>query len=105
METDNYLSDAVKLAAPKAKYDHQVKRILANKNISAHILQSTVEEFNGWDIEDIKKCIQSDLQISKYPDCDLPKVITGLPNEAIEEDASYSFYQNLRRKPLPLSKA
>lgn len=33
METDNYLSDAVKLAAQKAKYDHQVKRKLTQGSL------------------------------------------------------------------------
>ena len=92
MENNKYLSDAIELAAKRAKYDHKVKKILADKNICAHILQGTVEEFKGWNIEDIKNCIQSDIQISKYSDSTLPDVITGLSSEAIEDDASSSFY-------------
>ena len=92
MKSNSYLSDTIDLVTKKAKYDHQVKKILADKDICAYILQSTVKEFEGWNILDIKNCIQSDVQISKYPGSDLPEVITGLPNEAIENDSSSSFY-------------
>ena len=41
------ITNAVNAAGDKAQYDARVKRILAQKNILAHILVKTVDEFKG----------------------------------------------------------
>ena len=46
------ITNAVNAAGDKAQYDARVKRILAQKNILAHILVKTVDEFKGMKPED-----------------------------------------------------
>ena len=47
------ITNAVNAAGDKAQYDARVKRILAQKNILAHILVKTVDEFKGMKPEDV----------------------------------------------------
>ena len=46
------ITNAVSAAGDKAQYDTRVKRILAQKNILAHILVKTVDEFKEMKPED-----------------------------------------------------
>lgn len=63
----------------KAKYDAQVKKVLANKIILAWILKYTVREFFELSISVIEKCIEGTPEVAKVP------VDTGLSNmESIE---------------------
>ena len=61
------ITNAVNAAGDKAQYDARVKRILAQKNILAHILVKTVDEFKGMKPEDVVKYIEGEPSISVVP--------------------------------------
>lgn len=61
------ITNAVAAAGDKAQYDTHVKRILAQKNILAHILVKTVAEFKGMKPEDVVKYIEGEPQIGIVP--------------------------------------
>lgn len=44
---DTEIKNAVSAADKDAQYDEKEKRLLGNKNILAHILVKTVDEFKG----------------------------------------------------------
>lgn len=53
MKRQTYLSNALSVADYKAKYDAEVKKILAAKVILAWIMKFSVEEFKDYPIEEI----------------------------------------------------
>lgn len=61
------LTNSVTVADNKAQYDIQVKRLLANKCILAHILLKTVGAFSGMKPEDVAKCIEGEPRIGIVP--------------------------------------
>lgn len=54
-------------AGDKAQYDARVKRILAQKNILAHILVKTVDEFKGMKPEDVVTYIEGEPKVGIVP--------------------------------------
>ena len=61
------ITNAVNAAGDKAQYDARVKRILAQKNILAHILVRTVDEFKGMKPEDVVTYIEGKPQVGIVP--------------------------------------
>ena len=61
----NELAGDLVLAATKSQYDACCKRILANKIILAWILKYVTDEFADMSVDEIKKCIGPDVQISE----------------------------------------
>ena len=61
------VTNAVVAAREKAQYDTQVKRILGQKIILAHILVKTVDEFKGMLPEDVVKYIEGEPSIGIVP--------------------------------------
>ncbi len=57
------ITNAVNAAGDKAQYDARVKRILAQKNILAHILVKTVGEFKGMKPEDVVTYIEGEPKV------------------------------------------
>lgn len=66
-------------------YDTNVKYLLSDKQILAHILKYTIEEFQEMDIEDIMGCIGDDIEIGTRPvDAGLSNL--GRVRETVTED-------------------
>ena len=61
------ITNAVNAVGDKAQYDARVKRILAQKNILAHILVKTVDEFKGMKPEDVVKYIEGEPKVGIVP--------------------------------------
>lgn len=61
------ITNAVNVAGDKAQYDTRVKRILAQKNILAHILVKTVDEFKDMTPEDVVSYIEGEPSIGTVP--------------------------------------
>ena len=61
------ITNAVNAAGDKAQYDARVKRILAHKNILAHILVKTVDEFKGMKPEDVVTYIEGEPKVGIVP--------------------------------------
>lgn len=61
------IMNAVNAAGDKAQYDTRVKRILAQKNILAHILVKTVDEFKGMKPEDVAAYIEGEPKVGIVP--------------------------------------
>lgn len=61
------ITNAVSAAGDKAQYDTRVKRILAQKNILAHILVKTVDEFKEMKPEDAVMYIEGEPKIGIVP--------------------------------------
>lgn len=65
-----------------AMYDRQAKRLLAQKNILAHILVRTVDEFKGMDPDDVVSLIEGEPYIGAVP------VEPGLTNIEADRESS-----------------
>lgn len=61
------ITNAVNAAGDKAQYDNRVKRVLAQKNILAHILVKTVDEFKDMKPEEVVACIEGEPHIGIVP--------------------------------------
>ena len=61
------ITNAVNVAGEKAQYDDQVKRLLAQKTILAHILIKTVDEFKGMRPEDVVPYIEGKPKVGIVP--------------------------------------
>lgn len=61
------ITNAVNAAGDKAQYDTRVKRILAQKNILAHILVKTVDEFKGMNPKEVVSYIEGEPVIGIVP--------------------------------------
>lgn len=86
MQEKTFIANSIEMAAHKAKYDAEVKKILSDKHILAWILKGTAGEFQDASIDRIIDCIESDPQISEVPvypgKTNLsPEAITGLSTE------------------------
>lgn len=81
MKQKTYLSDALSIAATKAKYDAEVKKILSAKIILAWIMKLSMEEFKDYPIEEIMTSIEGEPEIATvpvYPGKVKPEAITVL---------------------------
>ena len=58
------LYESLAAADSKAQYDDYVKIILSNKGVLARILQKTVEEYQEFTVEQIMRCIDSQIEMS-----------------------------------------
>ena len=61
------LADTIDASDVKAKYDAQIKAILANKHILSWIMKHTMKEFKEMDILDIVKCIEGEVDVGIVP--------------------------------------
>ncbi|MCM1427420.1 MAG: Rpn family recombination-promoting nuclease/putative transposase [Eubacterium sp.] len=75
------LKNTVKATDKKAQYDESAKRLLGQKNILAHILVKTVEEFKGMNPKEVVFYIEGQPYISTIP------VEPGLTNISGEKDS------------------
>ena len=75
---DIEVKNAVIASGSEAQYDGSAKRLLGQKIILAHILVSTVKEFNGMKPEDVVPYIEGNPYISSVP------VEPGLTNSVME---------------------
>ena len=51
----------------RSQYDYEAKKLLANKEILARIMQKCVDEFKSMEVDDILPCIEEGIQISNVP--------------------------------------
>lgn len=51
----------------RIRYDNNVKRILADKQVLSRIMKYTLSEFSAMSIEEILKCINDDVSVSDTP--------------------------------------
>ena len=70
------IKNAVAAADDKAQYDEYAKRLLAQKDVIAHILVKTVNEFKDMNPKDVVQYIEGEPYISVVP------VEPGLTNSA-----------------------
>ena len=61
------LNNGVKGADANAQYDASAKRLLGNKNILAHILVKSVDEFKGMEPKEAVSYIEGTPYISNIP--------------------------------------
>lgn len=66
MEENTQLTNLIE-AQLSAKYDTEVKNILADKNILSWILKYSVHEFSDYAIKDIYECIEGEILVSRVP--------------------------------------
>ena len=64
MEAESQIAKLIKITNNKAKYDAQVKKLLANKAILAWILKTCTEEFAQFDPSEIVGFVEGDPEIS-----------------------------------------
>lgn len=92
-ETNTNLSQTLELADKIIQYDNAAKKILANKEIIAHILKECVEEFKEMSVDYIvENCLPESVAVSKKAvHQDHPDKIEALNSEAssIKEQTIY----------------
>ena len=76
------IKNAILAANDETQYDESAKRLLGQKNILAHILVNTIDEFQGMNPEDVVPLIEGEPYISKVP------VEPGLTNQVVETGGS-----------------
>lgn len=64
VKTETQLAKLIRITKDKARYDNQVKKLLANREILAWILKTCTEEFAPYRIQEIEGCIRGDPEIS-----------------------------------------
>ena len=64
---NNRLSEKIDITDKKAEYDENVKWLLSEKIILAHILVHSVKEFRGMDPQDVVSLIEGTPQVSEVP--------------------------------------
>ena len=83
MKKKTYISQMIELSDNRAKYDAEVKKILADKTILAWIIKYSTKEFRDYTIEELRNCIEGAPEISNIavrPGC-TPEAITGSQTE------------------------
>ena len=65
MEAETQLAKLIKVTNDRAKYDTQVKKLLANEAILAWILKTCTQEFSPYPPNEIIKCIEGKPEISQ----------------------------------------
>ena len=78
---NTHLTDTIKVS-PTTSYDENAKELLSDKHLLAHILAGVVEEFEGWEIEEIIPCIDGEPMIGRVP-VDSTPCISGSNTEDI----------------------
>ena len=63
MQQEGYLAHGIEQVGSEARYDEQVKRLLANKLILATIMQGCVEEYRGCTVTEIAGYIENEPEI------------------------------------------
>lgn len=63
MQQEGYLAHGIEQVGIEARYDEQVKRLLANKLILATIMQGCVEEYRGCTVTEIAGYIENEPEI------------------------------------------
>lgn len=64
MKTETQLAKLIRVTKDKARYDSQVKKLLANRAILAWILKTCTEEFAPYSTKEIEGCIRGEPEIS-----------------------------------------
>lgn len=64
MIRETHISSSVDSAGDKAQYDEHVKNLLKDQNVLAYILVYTVEEFTDYTIEEAKRAIDGEPEVS-----------------------------------------
>ena len=72
------IKNAILAANDETQYDESAERLWGQKNILAHILVNTIDEFQGMNPEDVVPLIEGEPYISKVP------VEPGLTNQVVE---------------------
>ena len=67
MKTETQLAKLIRVTKDKARYDSQVKKLLANRAILAWILKTCTEEFAPYSPREIEDCILGEPVISRDP--------------------------------------
>ena len=67
MNTETQLARMIRVTKDKARYDSQVKKLLANRAILAWILKTCTEEFAPYSPREIEDCILGEPVISRQP--------------------------------------
>ena len=79
-KVNTYLADQIEQSDYRAKYDLEVKKLLASKQVLARILKYTTKEFTDYSFVEIMQCIEGEPEISKVivkPGKRRPEAITG----------------------------
>ena len=63
-KVNTYLADQIEQSEFRAKYDLEVKKLLASKQILSRILKYTTKEFADYSFEEIMQCIEGEPEIS-----------------------------------------
>ena len=90
MQQEGYLAHGIEQVGIEARYDEQVKRLLANKLILATIMQGCVEEYRGCTVTEIAGYIENEPEIGSvgvHAD-DTNRDIDGTIRGASTEDAT-----------------
>ena len=74
------LTNSINATSEEAQYDASAKRLLSQKNILAHILINTVDEFKGMNYKDVVPLIEGTPYISTVP------IEPGLTNAKVENN-------------------
>lgn len=74
------LTNSINATSEEAQYDASAKRLLSQKNILAHILINTVDEFKGMNYKDVVPLIEGTPYVSTVP------IEPGLTNTKVEND-------------------
>lgn len=80
------LANSIEAVNEKIRYDASVKKVLANKYILAWILKYTAPEFQKYDIETIKNCIEATPEVATvpvWPGLTNSQTITGMSTENV----------------------
>jgi hypothetical protein len=88
------IANAVSITERTAQYDESAKRLLSEKNILAHILVKTVDEFKGMNPKDVVQYIEGEPHVASVPVepglTNYPKEQDGTDSEGCDKDASRS---------------
>ena len=79
-EINTYLADQIEQSEFRAKYDLEVKKLLASKQVLARILKYTTKEFADDSFEEIMQCIEGEPEIATVvlkPGKRKPEAVTG----------------------------
>lgn len=94
-QTNTYLADQIEQSEYRAKYDLEVKKLLASKQVLSRILKYTTKEFTDYSFEEIIQCIEGEPEVSTAilkPGKRKPEAITGTNIEdKVKNEGEISF--------------
>lgn len=79
-KVNTYLAEQIQQSEYRAKYDLEVKKLLASKQVLSRILKYTTKEFADYSFDEIMKCIEGEPEVSTVtlkPGRRNPEAITG----------------------------